>query len=165
MDKYQNIIVSPVLTAIFGLGLVLNIGVITLICRNLHLNTLPNYLLLNLFFSDIVFSFNIPLDFIRNTIGDQYCNILHYIQFVHMHVSAFTLILAAIERFSVIARPLRCFCFRNYKFMIYYVLSIWIESILTSIKSIDDSNEQQDCGLVTHSRIRNIVYLVIEFKL
>lgn len=158
MDKYENIIVSTVLTTIFGLGLVLNIGVITLICRNLHLNTLPNYLLLNLFVSDVVFAFNIPLTFMKNAIGDQLCNILHYIQFVHMHVSAFTLILAAVERFLVIARPIRCSCFRSFKFMIYYLIFIWIVSILISITSIDDTNGQQDCGLVTHSRIKNIVY-------
>lgn len=158
MDTFQDVIVPIVLCIIFGLGLALNIGLIALICQSHYLATLPNYLLMNLFVSNIVLACGIPLSFVGKVIGDNLCSVIQCSCFIHLHINSFTLILAAIERYSVIARPAGCICFRRTNYFILYLTMIWCQSLMISVPTIMIFNQQGlKCGLISQSRIVNIV--------
>lgn len=146
-ENWEDIVTHMCLFLFFCFGLMLNIGVIVMIINLEELSSLSNYLLLNLFVSDLVFAFTIPLDLTANWLNANLCKMIQYTNYISSHSSFFTLVLVAFERFVAITRPLRHICLRRRVCLLFYLTVIWALSILFSIPTLMIANEGAiQCG-------------------
>ncbi|KAG9508643.1 RYamide receptor, partial [Fragariocoptes setiger] len=125
-------------TTIFLFGLFGNMLVIYIVWCNKSMHTVTNYFIANLAVSDILLClFAVPftplylLTFQEWIFGRWLCHLLPYAQGVSVYISAFTLMIIAIDRYFVIVYPFRprmskCLCIK-------LIMGVWCAALLLTL--------------------------------
>lgn len=129
---------------VMGMSFIGNILVIVIVYQNQSMRTATNILIVNMSISDLVFPlFNIPLNIYHSFEGPYWaingifavvcCKLSHYLVYVSITVSIFTMIAIAFDRFFAVLFPFKA-KLRTSRSRVITIIVIWLLSFVIYIR-------------------------------
>ncbi|XP_026171725.1 galanin receptor type 2 [Mastacembelus armatus] len=137
--KAESVVISLGFSVIFLLGTVGNSLVLAVLCRNGQMNTkTTNLFILNLGIADLCFIvFCVPFQATVYTLdqwvfGPVVCKVVHFVIFLTMYASIFTLTAVSLDRYLAICYPLRSREMRTPKNALTSICLVWALALIFS---------------------------------
>jgi len=139
LEYLIGILVPTIFFIVIAVGIIGNILVILVVCKNHQMQNSTNTLIINLAISDLLFLLLcVPFTAIDYMLPvwiftKVWCQCLQYLQFVSAYASVWTLVLMASDRFLAVVFPVQSMTLRTVRNTLISVLLLWLVIMVANI--------------------------------
>ncbi|CAH1797472.1 unnamed protein product [Owenia fusiformis] len=172
-ETIRRLVVPSVYGLIVAMGLVGNSLVIYVIITKMRKGTMLNILLLNLAVSDLLLTiFCMPLDAINLVLmswlvgGDFGCKLMHYMRYVSVYLSTFSLLLVSFMRYLTIVHSREFARYKTTRNAIKVAIITWVLVLLFNIPllttyQVNGEGDEAMCNFNNEERLSHIYYTML----
>ncbi|XP_077991585.1 somatostatin receptor type 4-like [Glandiceps talaboti] len=133
-----NVIVPPVFSMIFVIGVIGNTFTIYVVTRRIKLKSTTSVYILSLACADLIFVLACPMVAVDYLItdykfGEIGCRLIFGIDIMTMLTGVFTLTVMSADRFFAVVFPLKAMAYRLRAIASYVNIAVWVTSLLFSL--------------------------------